>query len=121
MQNFTFNGNWWIKTNGSDVDSNSTEMLAECDGAILSESGMVSAGMFPCGKYLSFACIKGQTIIKLISPYIAFSCIEFHHSRPLSEELLQFLKQLHNQKCILLCELSPTICCRLRRTGVDSP
>ena len=35
--------------------------------------------------------------------------------------LKQFLSKFSQSKFFLPCELSPTVCCRLRQTGVDSP
>ena len=40
--------------------------------------------------------------------------------KSISKSYLKRFSSVHNQKFVLPCELSPIVCCRLRRTGVDS-
>ena len=63
---------------------------------------------YPSPKTVLHACFHVQNFLNSLSIY---NTNVWYLKRFLS---------IHNKEFVLPCELSPTVCCRLRRTGVDS-
>ena len=64
---------------------------------------------YPSPKTVLHACFHVQNFLNSLSIYNA------------NVWYLKRFSSIHNKEFVLPCELSPTVCCRLRRTGVDSP